>query len=327
MFGADHDYLLNLQAQYDRRDEALRAPVVAGRHAPTLVEIKASRIGAWADGTRAREELPALLRRLVHATGCGLARADFPAFDNAQRPGPDGEVETMVPTPWIPEGRSLWEFGCDRRPGSKANSDYAQRVRTLPPDERRDRTFVFVTPRNWPGKGAWAAEKATLGEWKDVRAYDASDLEQWLEHSAETQIWFAERLDVPVSGYRSPDMCWSDWAEVSEPALTPRLFSVADGSIGDFKRWLASTPERPFTMAGDSPDEALAFCLSSCPGGDLRGRRTECRRACVRCAGSNPSVSRIQCGAAHRNRSRWTGRTGNRGPLPSLPLHRRAAGQ
>ena len=259
VFGADHDHLLNLQAQYDRRDEALRAPVVAGRHAPTLVEIKASRIDAWADGTRAREELPAMLRRLVHATGRGLARADFPAFDNAQRPGPDGEVETTAPTPWIPEGRSLWEFGCNARPGPKANSDYAQRVRTLRPDERRDTTFVFTTPRNWPEKGAWSVKKATLGEWKDVRAYDASDLEQWLEQSAETQIWFAERIGERVEGYRSPDMGWSDWADACEPALTPGLFSVAEGSIDDFGHWLSSPPKRPFVVAADSPGDARAF--------------------------------------------------------------------
>lgn len=259
VFEADREYLLNLQAQHDRRQEALRALVVAGRNAPTLVEIKAGQISEWADGTRAREELPALLRRLVRATGVGLTRADFPAFDNAQRPGPDGQVETTIPTSWIPAGRSLWEFGCDARPVSKANSDYAQRVRTVPSDERRDTTFVFVTPHDWRGKEKWAAEKAILKEWRDVRAYDASDLEQWLEQSAETQIWFAERLGNPMSDYRSPDMGWSDWADACKPALTPGLFSVAHGSIEDFRRWLASPPERPFVVAADSPGDSLAF--------------------------------------------------------------------
>ena len=44
-----------------------------------------------------------------------------------------------------------------------------------------DATFVFVTPRNWPRKEVWATEKAAHEDWKDVRAYDADDLEQWLE--------------------------------------------------------------------------------------------------------------------------------------------------
>lgn len=64
-FGADREYLLNLQAQYDRRDEAMRTSVVAGRHAPILIEIKAHRIEAWANTIRGREDLPPLLRHLV----------------------------------------------------------------------------------------------------------------------------------------------------------------------------------------------------------------------------------------------------------------------
>ena len=258
-FGADRERLLDLQTQYDRRDDAVRAPVVAGRHAPTLVEIRAARIEKWADTTGARDKLPALLRRLICTTGDNLARVDFPAFDNAQRPGLDGEVETMTPTPWIPDGRSIWEFSCDRRPRRKANGDYAKRVESVPQGERRDATFVFVTPRNWQGGRGWADGKSALREWRDVRAYDAGDLEQWLEQSAETQIWFAERLGIPVSGYRSPDMCWSNWADTCEPALSPALFSVADGSATDLQLWLDAPPAKPFIVSADSPDEALAF--------------------------------------------------------------------
>ena len=226
-FGANRESLLDLQAEYDRRDEAIDTPVVVGRHAPTLVPIKALRIEEWADTIAAREELPALLRRLVCSTGDQLVRVDFPAFDYAQRPGWDGEVEAPIPSPWIPTGRSVWEFGCSSRPATKANEDYEKkRIRTFPSGERSERTYVFVTPRNWPEKGQWAAEKEALGEWKDVRAYDASDLEQWLEQSAETQVWFSERLGNPVEGFRSPEMCWSNWAEVCEPALSATLFSV-----------------------------------------------------------------------------------------------------
>lgn len=258
-FNADREHLLDLQTRYDRRDEAVQVPVVTGRHAPTLVEITAARIEEWANTTRARDELPALLRRLVCTTGDSLTRVDFPAFDNAQRPGLDGEVETTTPTPWIPTGRSAWEFGCDKHPERKANSDYAKRVKSVPLGERRHVTFVFVTPHNWQGGKGWAARKMERREWRDVRVYDASDLEQWLEQSAETQIWFAERLGDPTSGYRSPDMCWSDWADACEPTLSPALFSVAEGSLTDLQRWLGAAPARPFLVSADSPDEALAF--------------------------------------------------------------------
>lgn len=259
-FGVDREDLLDLQARYARRDEAIGTPVVAGRHAPTLVEIKAHRIEQWANTKHAQEYLPALLRRLIHATGDKATRIDFPAFDNAQRPGWDGIIEAKTPTPWIPEGKSGWEFGCGRKPKKKACDDYSARVKSVPPEIRRGMTFVFVTPRNWRGKGDWAAEKVVLGDWKDVRVYDASDLEQWLEQSSETQVWFAERLDDPVSGFRSLDMCWSDWADICKPALSPLLFSVVEGSPSDLlHQWLDEPPRRPFIISADSPDEALAF--------------------------------------------------------------------
>ena len=169
-----------------------------------------------------------------------------------------------MPTPWIPEGRSGWELGCDNHPRAKAGHDYAARVKSVPPERRRATAFVFVTPRNWPRKGKWAAEKAALGDWKAVRAYDASDLEQWLEQSAPTQIWLAERLGEPVVGYRSLEQCWSDWAEACEPALPRALFDAAvERFSDDFKRWLGGPPQRPFVVAADSRGEALAFlgCL------------------------------------------------------------------
>ncbi len=257
-FGADRADLLDLQAVYDRREDAFHSTVAAGRHAPTLVQIRAWHIQAWADTEVAKTELPALLRRLICSTGDHLARVDFPAFENGQRRGWDGEVEAMEPTSWIPAGQSGWELSCSRKPGRKADKDYNRRRKKYSSTERRERTYVFVTPRNWPGKNQWAEEKARKRDWKDVRAYDASDLEQWLEQSAETQVWLAERFELPVEGCHSPEMCWSDWADVCEPALSPDLFSIEEYTP-KLKQWLKTQPTRPFIVSADSSDEALAF--------------------------------------------------------------------
>ncbi len=263
-FGADIETLLDLQARYERRNEATRRPVVAGRYASILVAIRSADIDGWSRRIDARHELAALLRGLVHTTGYDLTRADFPAFDNAERPGWDGVVETAMPTPWIPEGSSGWEFGCDQNAKRKADKDYDARLKSFPARERRKTTFVFVTPRNWSRKDRWAKDKAILGEWKDVRAYDASDLEQWLEQSAQMQVWLAEQIGIPVSGYRSLGRCFADWADTCDPVLPPTLFeaSVQEFSA-KFQGWLADPPTRPFIVAADSRDEALAFlsCL------------------------------------------------------------------
>ena len=193
-FGADRKRLLDMQTAYDQQKQRTSEKEVAVRaFVPNFLTIKARQIENWADSQiDARVHLPVLLRKLVHSTGIDLGQVDFPGYDNAQRKGSDGFVKAGAATPWIPEGASYWEFGTDQKPGAKANGDYLARLRSVDPADRSNSTFVFVTPRNWRGKSAWEKRKNESGDWKTVRAFDASDLEQWLEQSVPAQIWLAE---------------------------------------------------------------------------------------------------------------------------------------
>ena len=272
-FGADREALLDLQTRFDAREApGGRRAITAATYAPTVLGVKAREIDAWASsGIEPRHKLAEFIRRLVNSTGRDLSKVDFPANDHAERRGWDGEVVASVPTPWIPEGESGWELSCNARPRDKANDDFARRTKSVPPRQRKARTFVFVTPRDWPGKTAWADEKARLGVWNAVRAYDASDLEQWIEQSVPVQIWFAERLGRPIDGYRSLSRSWTEWAAAAEPALSPQLFAPAvERNSERFRAWLTESPARPFTIAADSRDEAIAFlaCLMGLEGGD-----------------------------------------------------------
>ena len=270
-FGADRDALLDLQTRFNARAApAGRHAITTAMYAPSVLKIETREIGAWAGRTAARDELGELARRLVNSTGRDLSRVDFPAGDQSERPGWDGNVVASTPTPWIPEGESGWELSCNARPGDKANDDFARRTRSVPPRERKARTFVFVTPRDWRGKTAWVNEKRGLGVWRDVRAYDASDLEQWIEQSVPVQIWFAECLGRPIAGYRSLSRFWREWASAAEPVLSPMLFAPAVERHSErFRAWLSDSPARPFTVAADSRDEAIAFvaCLMGQEGG------------------------------------------------------------
>ncbi len=266
-FGADRQQLLDLQSRSDRKRsiEADRRVAVQA-HVPSFLTITAGQIDNWAtDNIRARDQLPVLLRRLVHSTGLDLRHVDFPGYDNSQRPGWDGWIDADAATPWIPKGASGWELSTHHRPGTKADRDFANRLRTVSETERTECTFVFVTARNWPGKDDWAKHKETLGHWKSVRAFDASDLEQWLEASAPGQVWLAEKLGMPVDGLETLDQAWSRWTAASDPELTAKIFEPAVSAHRDkFKEWLAGQPSnQPFAVAADSKHEALAFlyCL------------------------------------------------------------------
>ncbi|PUB18243.1 HigA family addiction module antitoxin [Paenisporosarcina sp. OV554] len=265
-FGADKKQLLDMQAVYNQRVGLTGNKEITVRaFVPNFLTIKARQIEEWANSQiESRSLLPVFLRRLVHSTGNELRQVDFPGYDNGQRKGSDGFVRAGAATPWIPEGESYWEFGTDQRVSGKAEGDYNARLTTVDPSVRANSTFVFVTPRNWTGKKTWETLKNEARDWKAVRVFDADDLEQWLEQSIPTQIWFAEQLNLPISGYETLEMEWSRWANASEPPLTPAIFvdSIA-ASRKSFKAWINEPSSRPFFVAADSRGEALAFlsCL------------------------------------------------------------------
>jgi addiction module HigA family antidote len=260
-FGAKREALLQMQAAYDELQTREHEKEIAVRaYAPSFMEITATQIAAWSDQIATRSLLPAFLRRLVSTTGTNLTKIDFPAYDNAQRHGWDGQVETDTATPWIPSGISGWEFGCDKEPRQKAESDYAARTASIPVDERKNITFIFVTPRNWPGKDEWANTKRAEKAWKEVKALDASDLEQWLEQSVPAQGWMAERLGIASDGILSLEECWDRWAKVTKPELSKELFRGSiDAHKSHLETWLKQPPTLPFVVTADSQEEALAF--------------------------------------------------------------------
>ena len=266
-FGADRARLLELQAVGDRARRSVEERSLAvGAYAPSFLTIRARQIEEWAAGNiAARDRLPVLLRRLIHATGRELRHVDFPGYDNAQRHGWDGKVEADAATLWVPEGRSFWEFGVDQRPRAKADRDYRARLGASPPAERAKCTFVFVTPRKWPGKDEWVRGKEAAEDWKAVRAVDASDLEQWLETTIAPRIWLAGELGIPTEGFRTLDRFWDWWAQGSNPPMTDAIFAPSVAAHADrFKTWLEKTPgDGPLTVAADSREEAVAFlaCL------------------------------------------------------------------
>lgn len=255
--------LMAMQAAYEAAQAKQKnKPSDAKAYVPPFLQIKANLIEGWVShNIPARSRFAVFLRMLVHSTCSGITKADFPGNDDAERAGWDGLLEADEGTPWVPAGRSGWEFGTNDDPKGKADGDFNKSVNAVAvKKERAEMTFVFVTPRRWAGKAAWIEAMKAKGLWKDVLAYDASDLEQWLEQSPPAQAWFSNETNIPSQDVRSLDACWRDWANVATPPLTGSLFKSA---IEVFKRTILSrlskTPEKPIIIAADSTEEALAF--------------------------------------------------------------------
>ena len=260
-FGTPAQEILELQAAFDMHigkgeDVASRAR----SYVAPFLDIRANEIITWASEHSARTRLSVLLRTLVNSTGYDLRKVDFPGNDDAERPGWDGFIDAGSGTPWIPAGKSGWEFSVTSNIKAKADGDFRKSVKAISKVNRQKTTFVFVTPQRWPGKTAWVNDMKTVKQWKDVRAYDASDLEQWMETSIAGQVWFADETRQTSGGVHTLEKCWADWMNVTEPDLHPLLFSEAINTWRkQLKSFLTKENAHSLIIKADSEGEATAF--------------------------------------------------------------------
>ncbi|HYT90486.1 MAG TPA: helix-turn-helix domain-containing protein, partial [Gemmataceae bacterium] len=221
--------------------------------------VKAHHLEDWADILPARSMLPQLVRRLVHATGRGVTYRKFPAGEEVQRPGWDGVVEATGSDEFVPQGTSVWEMGVNENPREKAEEDFKKRTKSTRVSERKERVFVFVTPRKWQTAEEWVNAKKKRGTWKDVRVYDSASLEEWLERAAAVDTWLARILGIRHDGLTDIDDYWENLAAVTEPSFTPEVFLASrDKEVERLKKWLEGPPDA-LMIETRSPTEAVDF--------------------------------------------------------------------
>lgn len=264
-FGASAHKLMDMQAAYEaNKAKNKNTSAITKPYVPPFLQIKANDIEEWANKHAARSRLAVFLRTLANSTGHKLTKVEFPGNDDSERPGWDGYIEADDANPWLPKGKSGWEFGVNQDPKTKADGDYAKSVDQSSANERKEITFVFVTPRRWPGKTNWEKSRRKEKKWKDVRAYDASNLEEWLEQSIPGQAWFANETGISSEGIRSLEACWQEWLVDCQPDMSPELFAPALEQLrSSSKKKLLNRPGEPLIISADSSLEAFAFlyCL------------------------------------------------------------------
>ncbi|QQS53129.1 MAG: hypothetical protein IPM89_09340 [Candidatus Competibacteraceae bacterium] len=178
------------------------------------MKITAKDIARWAELREAQGSLPRLIRRLAMQSGT-VTQLVFPAGESISLPGWDGEILSSDGDAWVPKGKSCWELSVEANPTTKANRDYDKRTNETLEAVRRSATLVTVTARRWSTKKAWRDKKIALDEWQSVRAYDADDLEAWLEASPAIALDFADELELTGDGVESASHYWRAWARQS----------------------------------------------------------------------------------------------------------------
>jgi transcriptional regulator with XRE-family HTH domain len=226
------------------------------RHLNWVTEVD---LEGWAGTLAARSRLSQVIRRLVYASIDSLVRITFPSGEGVQRPGWDGIVEAGAESAFVPHGTSGWELGVDQDPRRKAEEEYRKRTKDPLGLEKSETTFVFVTPRKWSQKREWCQEKNTSRTWKEVRAYDSADLEEWLEMAPGVDAWFARIIGKRPVGLTDLDEHWSNLAALTDPSLSPEVFLTSrHKEIEEFRNWL-KTPPSALVMEARSPAEVMDF--------------------------------------------------------------------
>ena len=211
--------------------------------------------------------LPELLYRLITASVFNPIQLRIPSFINQS--GLDGIVDSPVAfRQFVPQGKSFWEFSCSNDPLAKANENLSKRSEEFK-DILAETTFIFVTPRSaaytkWDinKQEAWIKKNKGLG-WNEIRVIDATIIEHWLSLFPEIDLWLADKLGIPNSGFYSPAIYWRQLENYGKPnKLQPIVFidgreKVKDKVIKVFKKELFEL--RIETLF---PDEAIDFIIA-----------------------------------------------------------------
>jgi len=242
--------------------------------------VDAEDLATWANRNDGATSLPTLIAQLVRATHGPTAHIHFPSDESVRSPGWDGRTITETGSDYVPRGDAGWELSSQRsQVALKASEDYRKRTAKPTPLDRSEATYVFVTPRRWPQKDAWAKARREEGDWRDVRVYDANDLVHWIEQTPAVGLWLATRLGKRPPGIRELQDVWEEWSLATRWPLTEELVRTdRDEDATEIRRWLRKAPS-VMSVQASTTDEAVAFfhaALSELPDDWAAWYRAHC---------------------------------------------------
>lgn len=216
----------------------------------------------WAGRRDCQENLPLLTRKLIRATSNSIQSIKFPSGESVLIGGWDGVLEVTEETDYLPIGISLWEFGANKDPKSKADSDFKKRTEEPLGYDPSESTFIFVTPRLWKNGENWAKKKKAEGKWKDVRVINSELLEEWIELAPTVGSWLAKHIGrFPEKGIQPTDDFWEEWATGEKFKLSPEI--LLGGRHGEERMVLELINKSSVSaVQGLSREESLAFIIS-----------------------------------------------------------------
>lgn len=231
--------------------------------------ITALQLEQWADALQSRVQIPGLVADLIWATSPKIRRIRFPQGDKGQVRGYDGYLDADSSSPFIPDGRSIWEFGTSGVGKTKANTDYDKRTAEVSAEDRADTTLVLVTPRTWNDTSEkvedWLAGKNAKGDWKGVVYLEGIHLEDWLSKCpAVASRWAKYELEIAhPAGLLSTEEFWLSFSTRFKPALVEDVLLAGREKQAEELLQRLSHEGGRLAYSADTTDEVIAFTVAA----------------------------------------------------------------
>ncbi|MCB0864864.1 MAG: helix-turn-helix domain-containing protein [Solirubrobacterales bacterium] len=234
---------------------------------PELVD--GAQLNLWPDvqARDAQGQFPELVRRLLVATP-GVTGVSVRAGDGVAMPGWDGHAEAEGVS-FLPSGRLVIEMGVGKRPSSKAADDFRKRASQGSEADRKQTSFVFMTPRRWRGAQAWEKERRAEAVFRDVRVLDADDIEGWLQSAPLVHHWISEHLGRSPADALTAEKWWKRLSGKTDPALPVELFLAGRDAERDRLLAFIDGPPGVLTLKAAWLDDALGFICAALSGRPL----------------------------------------------------------
>ena len=193
--------------------------------------VTAADLHEYAKTRNSESVTPELIYLLVRQSVSQLSECRIPYGNAVNQPGLDGLVEAGQGfREFVPDGVSYWEIGTGANPQDKATTEFRKRNKEASASDRKNATFVFVSPRS-RGAGGWDEAKQRAWKnrrknrgWKNIRIIDGVKLADWLRELPAIGRWMAKKIGLSTSlgGFSTPV---EHWETVLEPTgLPPQAF-------------------------------------------------------------------------------------------------------
>lgn len=232
------------------------------------MKVSALEIEHWINTNprRAQEELPELIKKLISYSSPN-ARITCPSGNNISVKGFDGYVESDYESnSFVPYGKSIWECGTNENYKGKIKEDFEKRTKQTPVEEQKEYSFVLITGRrfsNTEEKVNLEKELKKKSNWRDIKIYDATDIEELLEKALPVKIWFARLIGKISDNVYDIDSFWSFLSKSTKPEFTYDMVIIGRDEIS---KEIIDDLERNIKLVkitGKSIEEIVYFLIAS----------------------------------------------------------------